>query len=50
MYKEPGGLTVEEVIVESNLNIRKKPQPVRQTRSAIYIYPVNDLILAAHRR
>jgi len=47
---QPSGLAVEEVVVESSLNIRKKPQPVRQTRNAVYIYPVNDLILTALRR
>jgi len=47
---QQSGIPVEEVIVQSNLNVRKKPQPVRQTRSVVYIYPVNDLILAAHRR
>lgn len=49
--EEPSGTPVEEVVVQSNLNVRKKPpQPVRQKRAAVYIYPINDLILTAHLR
>jgi len=41
---------VEEVIVESNLNVRKKPTPARQRRNIIYIYPVEEYVLTANKR
>lgn len=41
---------VEEVQVESALNIRNKPQQARQRRNAVYIYPVNELIIKTLNR